>query len=101
MLDNKDDLIHLSDDILYALDLGMKAPSAANFQMWRFGFEDSFNTITVAMPQGYRHFKWEHPNVDIGICACHVWFGLLDKGFQPNVRACEEDGRAVWKISKM
>jgi nitroreductase len=99
LLDNQDDLIHLTDDILYALDLGRRAPSAANSQMWRFGFEDSYNTITIAMPQGYRHFKWEHPNVDIGICACHVWLGLLDKGFQPNVRVCEEDGRAVWKIS--
>ncbi len=99
LLDNQDDLIHLTDDILYALDLGRRAPSAANSQMWRFGFEDSYNTITIAMPQGYRHFKWEHPNVDIGICACHVWLGLLDKGFQPNVRVTEEDGRAVWKIS--
>ena len=99
LLDNQDDFIHLSDDMLYALDLGRKAPSAANSQMWRFSFEDSYNTITIAMPQGYRHFKWEHPNVDIGICACHVWLGLLDKGFQPNVRVTEEDGRAVWKIS--
>lgn len=99
LLDNRDDLIHLTDDILYALDLGRKAPSAANSQMWRFGFEDSYNTITIAMPQGYRHFKWEHPNVDIGICACHVWLGLLDKGFQPNVRVYEENDRAVWKIS--
>jgi len=35
--------------------------------------EDDFRTVTIAMPQGYRHVKWEHPNVDIGICACYVW----------------------------
>ncbi|MEO1814474.1 MAG: nitroreductase family protein [Acetobacterium sp.] len=99
LLEHQDDLCHLSDDILYALDLGRKAPSAGNSQMWRFGFEDSFNTITVAMPPGYQHFKWEHPNVDIGICACHVWLGLLDRGWQPTVKVSEIAGRAVWKIS--
>jgi len=99
LLENQDSFSHLSDDILYALDLGRKAPSAGNAQMWRFGFEDSFNTITIAMPPGYQHFKWEHPNVDIGICACHVWLGLLDRGWQPTVKVSEEAGRAVWKIS--
>lgn len=99
LLENQDDFSQLSDDVLYALDLGRKAPSAANSQMWRFGFEDSFNTITVAMPQGYQHFKWEHPNVDIGICACHIWLGILDRGYHPTVKVSEEAGRAVWKIS--
>jgi len=23
--------------------------------------------------------NWEHPDVDIGICACHFWLGLLLK----------------------
>ncbi len=99
LLGNPDDYDKLSDDILYALDLGRKAPSAANSQMWRFGFENSFKTITVAMPVGYKHFKWEHPNVDIGICACHVWLGLIDKGYIPNVTVTEESGRAVWRFS--
>lgn len=99
LLENPDSFSYLSDDILYALDLGRKAPSAGNAQMWRFGFKDFFNTITVAMPPGYQHFKWEHPNVDIGICACHVWLGLLDRGWQPTVKVSEEAGRAVWEIS--
>lgn len=99
LLENPNDYDKLSEDVLYALDLGRKAPSAANSQMWRFGFEDSFHTITVSMPQGYQHFKWEHPNVDIGICACHVWLGILDKGYLPTVTVSEEAGRAVWKIS--
>lgn len=99
LLENPDDFSHLTDDVLYALDLGRKAPSAANSQMWRFGFEDDFRTITVAMPQGYQHFKWEHPNVDIGICACHVWLGLLDKGYSPNVTVDDDFGRAIWRLS--
>jgi nitroreductase len=99
LLENPDDYDKLSDDVLYALDLGRKAPSAANSQMWRFGFEDSSKTITVAMPVGYRHFKWEHPNVDIGICACHVWLGFVDKGYNPSITVSEASGRAVWRIS--
>jgi len=67
--------------------------------MWRFAFEGSYKSIIVAMPEGYRHFKWEHPNVDIGICACHVWLGLIDKGYNPKIAVHEEDGRAIWKIS--
>lgn len=89
----------LSSDVLYALDLGRKAPSAANSQMWRFEFEDNYKTIIVAMPAGYKHFKWEHPNVDIGICACHIWLGLIDKGYNPRISVKENQNRALWKIS--
>ena len=99
LLENPNDYDKLSDDILYVLDLGRKAPSAANSQMWRFGFEDNYKTITVAMPVGYKHFKWEHPNVDIGICASHVWLGLIDRGYNPAVTVNEESGRAVWRFS--
>jgi nitroreductase len=99
LLTDPHDFVKLPDDILYALDLGRKAPSAMNSQMWRFAFEDHFNTIAVSMPPGYKHLKWEHPNVDIGICACHVWLGLVDKGHDPKVSVNEDGGRAVWRIS--
>lgn len=99
LLENPTDFDQLPEEVVYALDLGRQAPSAANSQMWRFGFEDGYKTIRITMPVGYHHFKWEHPNVDIGICACHVWLGLLDKGCQPKVRVDAEDGRAVWRIS--
>ncbi len=99
LLEDPDDHEKLSEDILYALDLGRKAPSAANSQMWRFAFEDNYKTIAISMPVGYKHFKWEHPNVDIGICACHVWLGLIDKGYDPAVAVNEDSGRAVWRIS--
>lgn len=99
LLVDPNDYERLSEDILYALDLGRKAPSAANSQMWRFAFEDKFRTVTISMPVGYKHFKWEHPNVDIGICACHVWLGLIDKSYDPAVTVNEDSGRAVWRIS--
>ena len=99
LLENRDDVDRLAEDVVYALDLGRKAPSALNSQPWRFGFEDDFETVLIAMPQGYRHGTWEHPNVDIGICACHVWLGLIDKGYDPKVVVHEDSGRAVWKIS--
>jgi nitroreductase len=99
LLENPGDYYRIPDDILYALDLGRKAPSATNSQMWRFGFEDNFKTITVAVPVGYKHFKWEYPDVDIGICACHIWLGLIDKGYSPAVTVNEDSGRAVWRIS--
>lgn len=99
LLENANEYDKLSDYVLYALDLGRKAPSAANSQMWKFAFEDDFKTIIVAMPIGYKHLKWEHPNVDIGICACHIWLGLIDKGYNPNVTVIEDSGRAVWRFS--
>ena len=99
LLENPNDYDKLSGDVIYALDLGRKAPSAANSQMWKFAFEDDFKTIIISMPIGYKHFKWEHPNVDIGICACHIWLGLIDKGYSPKVALAEDSGRAVWRIS--
>ncbi|MGI5998226.1 MAG: nitroreductase family protein [Lutispora sp.] len=99
LLVNPDDYEKLSDDVIYALDLGRKAPSAGNAQMWRFAFDETYRTINVAMPEGYRHLKWEHPNVDIGICACHIWLGLIDKGYNPKITVHEEYNRAVWRIS--
>jgi hypothetical protein len=98
LLENPQDIAYLSDDLLYALDLARKAPSAANAQMWRFSFESDFKTITISMPVGYKHFKWEHPNVDIGICASHIWLTLIDRGYVSVVEVCEDRGRAVFCI---
>lgn len=38
-------------------------------------------------------------SVDIGICACHVWLGLIDRGYNPHVTISEDTGRAVWRLS--
>ncbi len=100
LLENKQDIKLLSGDLIYVLDLARKAPSAANSQMWRFGFENDYKTIIVSLPVGYRHFKWEHPNVEIGICASHVWLALIEKGFFPTIEVYEDEGRAIFKIKQ-
>jgi nitroreductase len=101
LLENPKDLTYLSDDLIYALDLAKKAPSAANAQMWRFGFENDYKNITVSMPVGYKHFKWEHPNVDIGICASHIWLALTDRGFAPSVEVYEDRDRVVFSFKNI
>lgn len=88
----------LSTEILYALDLARKAPSAANSQHWHFRVSSDLKTISIAMPVGYKHIKWEHPNVDIGICASHFWLGLLMKNISCKVSLIEKEGRAVWQF---
>jgi len=83
-------------DMIDVLESAKLAPSAANSQMWRFGFENDFRTIAVAKPVGYNHFKWEHPDADIGMCAAHIWLGLLEKGYAPEVCVKLDQDRAFW-----
>ncbi|MDR3363998.1 MAG: hypothetical protein LBS91_03500 [Clostridiales Family XIII bacterium] len=86
-------------EIEAVLELAKLAPSAANSQMWRFGLHDGFKTITVAKPVGYKHFKWEHPDVDVGMCAAHIWLGLIEKGYMPKVDARIDADRAFWTFN--
>jgi nitroreductase len=88
----------LTPEILYAIDLARKAPSAANSQHWRFNVSSDLKTISISMPVGYKHIKWEHPDVDLGICACHFWLGLEMKNIDSKVSLSEEQGRAVWRF---
>lgn len=86
----------LDDDLSYALDLARKAPSAGNGQFWRFEVSEDLNSIKVYMPVGYKHLKWEHPNVDIGITASHLWLGLKTRGIKSEIQIYEDQARAVW-----
>lgn len=88
----------LPPDILYAFDLARKAPSGANSQHWRFNVSSDFKIISISMPIGYKHIKWEHPDVDIGICACHFWLGLIMKNIACKVSINEKQDRAVWNF---
>jgi nitroreductase len=88
----------LPTEIRYAFDLARRAPSALNSQHWRFRVSPDAKTISIAMPVGYRHIKWEHPDVDIGACACHFWLGLMIKGVACRISRNEEQGRAVWRF---
>ncbi|MDL2293404.1 hypothetical protein LJC60_02090 [Ruminococcaceae bacterium OttesenSCG-928-D13] len=85
-------------DIKDALELAKRAPSAGNSQMWRFGYDKDARRITLAKPIGYKHFKWEHADVDIGMCAAHLWLGLLDKGYSPKVEVYQDVDRAFWSF---
>lgn len=87
----------IPETICHVLDTARWAPSAANSQMWRFGYED--NQITVAKPVGYKHFKWEHPDADTGMCAAHVWLGLCYEGLDPDVKVELKEDRAFWTFS--
>ena len=96
LLESPELLEGIPQGVREVLELAKLAPSAANSQMWRFGFRDDFRTITVSKPVGYKHFKWEHPDVDIGMCAAHVWLGLVKKGYNPEVNIHEDADRALW-----
>ncbi len=82
-----------------ALELARLAPSAANSQFWRFGISGDGKVVTLAKPVGYKHFKWEHPAVDVGMCAAHLWLGLLDNGLQPDVAVAMSQDRAMWTFT--
>lgn len=96
LLEENTDLSILPEGIINALNGARLAPSAANSQMWRFGIKDNGRTVTVAKPIGYKHFKWEHPDADIGICAAHLWLGLLNEGYTPEVEIKQDNDRAMW-----
>ena len=89
---------NLPQEFSYAFDLARKAPSAANSQHWRLSVSHDLKTIFTTMDVGYKHVKWEHPNVDLGICACHLWLGLRIKDIACRVSLKEEQGRVVWKF---
>ena len=90
---------NLSPDVLSALELARKSPSARNGQFWRFTVSPDLGSITVALPAGYRPSLWPHPNVDIGICACHLWLGLKMKGVETGLKLEVDGDRAVWTFT--
>lgn len=96
LMEDDADLSVLPENVIRALNEARLAPSAANSQMWRFGIRDNGKTITVAKPIGYRHFKWEHPDVDTGICASHLWLALQNEGYSPKVEVRQDEDRAMW-----
>lgn len=88
----------LPPEIQYALDFGRKAPSGANTQHWRFHVADDNKTITISKLDGFTHFKWEHFEADVGICAAHVWIGLECQGIKCEVEPSLENGCVVWRL---
>ncbi len=95
LMENPSDLSILPETVIRALNKARLAPSAANSQMWRFGIRDNGKTITAAKPIGYKHFKWEHPDADIGICAAHLWLALLNEGYFVQVEMKQDADRRL------
>ncbi|MDR2514004.1 MAG: hypothetical protein LBD02_02205 [Christensenellaceae bacterium] len=91
----------LSPELRHALELAVKAPSAANTQHWRFNVSADQKTVTVACLPGFRHFRWEHFDMDIGICASHLWLGLRTQGINCTAEPLPgaEEGHIAWKFS--
>lgn len=96
LMEENADVSVLPENLIRALNEARLAPSAANSQMWRFGIRDNGKTITVAKPIGYQHFKWEHPDVDTGICAAHLWLALIKEGISMKVEVRQDADRAMW-----
>lgn len=99
LFESQDQFAACPQDIRGALELAKLAPSAANSQMWRFGYNNQDRTLTVSKPVGYKHFKWEHPDVDIGICAAQIWLSLLNAGYKPSVTVRQDADRAFWTFA--
>ena len=38
------------------------------------------------------------PDVDVGMCAAHIWPGLLEKGYEPKVVVERDANRAFWSF---
>jgi nitroreductase len=86
----------LQPPVSFGLDMARKAPSAANSQHWTFEVSQDQRRVAIAKPVGYRHFKWEHPDVCVGACAAHFWLALELQAIPCALDLREEEGRAVW-----
>lgn len=88
----------LPQDIIFALEAGIKAPSAINMQPWRFSFDDQFKSISVGLPRDFKATRWAYPNLDIGICACHLYYALTSLNYQPKVEIFTKNNGVVFRI---
>ncbi|GMO28133.1 MAG: hypothetical protein Ta2B_08770 [Termitinemataceae bacterium] len=88
----------LSEKIKFALDLARKAPSAANTQHWRFEIGCNEESIKIKMLEGFKHFRWEHDEVDIGICAAHFWIGLMIQNIKSELMQVEKSNKIIWEF---
>lgn len=90
---------NLHADLHFALDLARKAPSAANTQHWEFAVSPDQTHVTIAKPVGFKHIKWEHPDVCVGACAAHFWLGLTIQGIGCEVTMEQADNRILWHFA--
>lgn len=96
-----DSLTKFSDDIMESLTLACLAPSAMNSQFWEFHIsktDEGKDKVTIAKPMGYKHIKWEFPDIDIGCCAAHFYVAMHNRGHKTQINITEEYDRAIWEF---
>jgi len=95
-----DSLVEFPAHLRNALELACKAPSALNAQPWTFRITDAWDrfTVEIAQPVGYEHRIWKHPEIDIGICAAHVWVALMSQEVEHELEIVETEGRIIWRF---
>lgn len=84
-----------------AFHLAMKAPSAMNSQCWTFKVEENENNyqIEISKPDGYRHFKWPYPDIDVGTAAAHFYLSCLQQGHHLKISLDDNNKKVTWKFS--
>jgi len=88
----------IPEHLMQAIEMGIKSPSAINMQPWRFSFDESFESILIGLPGDFKPFKWAYPNIDIGICASHVYLSLLAQDYNPKVEIFTKNNGVVFRI---
>ena len=88
----------IPETIKFALDLARKAPSAANTQHWMYEVHPDAKTIKIMRRDNFKHFRWEHDEVDIGICAAHFWIGLLIQNIKCEISRIEKSNMIIWEF---
>lgn len=95
---SQDSLVEFPENVRWVLELASKAPSALNAQPWTFRVTDTWDrfVIEIAKPEGYQHKAWGHSDIDVGICAAHVWLGLMSRKVEHELELVDSPGRVVW-----
>lgn len=98
LLQNPEIESSIPSDMVSALEMGAKAPSAINMQPWRFSFDQEFSYVDIGLPSDFKPFKWAYPNIDIGICACHIYYTFVSLGYEPKVEVFQKNDCVVFRI---
>jgi nitroreductase len=88
----------IQNAIRYALDFARKAPSAANTQHWQYEVSADNKIVKITHRKNFKHFRWEHDDVDIAICASHFWIGLLIQDIQCEINQIEKSDTITWEF---
>jgi len=97
---HEDSLKDFPEHIGETLELARWAPSAMNCQCWYFKVSEEQNLVIVEVskPPGYKYWRWNYSEIDVGTSASHVWLGLKNQGVSFDTSIEEDVERIVWKF---